>query len=56
MRPWKRNRIALALTIVLSVIAINLPMLTLGQALSLIALFIILFAAYVLFWNTYKSK
>jgi uncharacterized membrane protein YiaA len=56
MRPWQRNRIALVLAILLSVIVINLPMLTLNQALSVIALFIVLFAAYVLFWNSYKNK
>lgn len=56
MRPWQRNRIALVLMIVLSVVAINLPMLTLQQALSLIALLFVLFIAYVLFWNSYKKK
>ena len=56
MRPWQRNRIALVLVIVLSVIIINLPMLSLNQALSLIALFFILFLGYVLFWNSYKKK
>ncbi len=56
MRPWQRNRMALVLVIILSVIVINLPMLTLNQALSLIALLVILFAGYVLFWNSYKSK
>ena len=56
MRPWQRNRIALVLVIFLSVIIINLPMLSLNQALSLIALLIALFAGYVLFWNSYKRK
>jgi len=56
MRPWQRNRIALVLVIILSVIIINLPMLALSQALSLIALLIVLFAGYVLFWNSYKKK
>ena len=56
MRPWQRNRMALVVVIIMSVVTINLPMLSLNQAISLIALFIILFAGYVLFWNSYKSK
>ena len=56
MRPWQRNRMVLVLVIFLSVIVINLPMLSLGQALSLITLFVVIFAGYVLFWNSYKSK
>ena len=56
MRPWQRNRMALVAVIFLSVIVINLPMLSLSQALSLIALLGVLFAGYVLFWNSYKSK
>jgi len=56
MRPWQRNRIALVLVIVLSVVVINLPILSLHQTLSLIALLIVIFAGYVLFWNSYKSK
>lgn len=56
MRPWQRNRIALVIVILLSVVIINLPMLTLAQAISLIILLVVLFAAYVLFWNSYKSK
>lgn len=56
MRPWQRNRIALVLAIILSVVVINLPMLTLNQALSLIALLFVLFAGYVVFWNSYKNK
>lgn len=56
MRPWQRNRIALVLLILLSVVTINLPTLSLNQALSLIALLVVLFVAYVLFWNSYKKK
>ncbi len=56
MRPWQRNRMALAAIIILSVVLLNLPMLDLKQALSLISLLIVLFAAYVLFWNSYKNK
>lgn len=55
MRPWQRNRMALVAIIILSVVIINLPMLSLNQALSLIALLIALFAGYVLFWNSYKK-
>ncbi len=55
MRPWQRNRMALVVLIILSVVIINLPMLTLTQALSLIALLVVLFAGYVLFWNSYKN-
>ncbi len=55
MRPWQRNRMALVVLIILSVAIINLPMLTLNQALSLIALLVVLFAGYVLFWNSYKN-
>ncbi|MEJ2115992.1 MAG: hypothetical protein P8X88_08115 [Gammaproteobacteria bacterium] len=47
---------ALVLIIMLSVVIINLPILTLKQALSLIALLAVLFAGYVLFWNSYKKK
>jgi len=56
MRPWQRNRLVLVAVIMLSVITINLPMLTLKQALSIIALLVVLFAGYVLFWNSYKNK
>ena len=56
MRPWQRNRMALVLVIMLSVVIINLPILTLKQALSFIALLVVLFAGYVLFWNSYKKK
>jgi len=56
MRPWQRNRMALVFVIMSSVVIINLPTLSLNQALSLIALLVVLFAAYVLFWNSYKKK
>ncbi len=56
MRPWQRNRMVLALVILLSVIIINIPAFTLAQSLSLIALLAALFAGYVLFWNSYKNK
>lgn len=56
MRPWQRNRMVLVLVILLSVIIVNLPALTTAQALSLIALFAVLFTGYVLFWNSYKNR
>jgi len=46
----------LVLVILLSVVLINMPTLTTAQAVSLIALLAILFAGYVLFWNSYKKK
>ena len=42
--------------ILLSVVIINIPAFTTTQALSLIALLIVLLAGYVLFWNSYKNK
>lgn|GEM_PF-731361 len=56
MRPWQRNRLVLAAVIILSVVLLNLPMLSLQQSLSLIIFLVVIFAAYVLFWNSYKSK
>jgi len=56
MRPWQRNRMVLVLVILLSVVIINIPALTTAQALSLIALLTIMFAGYVLLWNSYKKK
>jgi len=56
MRPWQRNRMVLVVVIIASVIIINLPMITLGQALSLIALLLVFFAGYVLFWNSYRNQ
>jgi len=46
----------LVAVILLSVVIINLPTLSLTQAVSLIALLIVLFAGYVLFWNSYRKK
>ena len=56
MKPWKRNRLALALVIFLAVVIINIPAFTTTQALSLIALVIVLFFGYVVLWNNYKKK
>ena len=56
MRPWQRNRIALVAAILLSVVTINIPALTTAQAMSLVALLAVLFAGYILFWNSYKNK
>jgi len=56
MRLWQRNRMVLVLVILLSVVIINIPALTTTQALSLIALLAIMFAGYVLLWNSYKKK
>ncbi len=56
MRPWQRNRMALVLVVFLAVIIINIPALNTMQAISLITLLAVLFAGYVLFWNSYKNK
>ncbi len=56
MRPWQRNRMALVLVILLAVVIINVPALNTTQAISLIVLLAVLFAGYVLFWNSYKNK
>jgi len=55
MRPWQRNRFALVGVIIASVITINLPDLDIGQIVSLIALYLLIFFLYVRYFNRYNK-
>ena len=56
MKPWQRNRFALVAAIFAAVITINIPDLDVGQIVSLIALYALLFFLYVKFFNRYDKK
>ena len=53
MRPWQRNRFALVIAIIASVVTANIPSLTTGQIVSLVALYFLLFYLYLKFFNRY---
>ncbi len=53
LRGWKRNRILLAILIIIAVIIVNVPGFTIGQILSLMALLVLIFFLYVRYFNRY---
>ena len=56
MMGWQRNRFGLAILIILTAFIANIETLTQGQAISLIALFVIIFYLYVIYINKYNKK
>ncbi len=52
-KGWQRNRILLAILIGIAVVVMNIPGLTAGQILSLIALIALGFYLYVRYLNKY---
>jgi hypothetical protein len=56
MMGWQRNRFGLAILIISTAFIANIKTLTQGQAISLIALFVVIFYLYVIYINKYNKK
>jgi uncharacterized membrane protein YccC len=55
MKPWQRNRFALVAIIIAAVVTMNYPSLSIGQMVSLIALYGLVFFLFVRYFNSYRS-
>jgi len=55
MKPWQRNRFALVIAMIAGVITMNYPGLSVGQIISLIALYGLVFFLFVRYFNSYRS-
>ncbi len=56
MQGWQRNRFGLVILIFLSAIVANIDLLSQGQIISLISLFVVIYFLYIKYINKYNKK